>query len=655
MRAIFLGLFMALASTAASQTLHERSVQAVELAGDGQFDSARTLALETDPLTLDLVTWLRLRKGQGVFADYQLFVRARPHWPDMSRIRERGEQKIQKGMDPAEVLSWFGDIRPRTGNGAVRLAEALIARGQPDLADEVIETAWVDLRLSEAGEALIMEGFADVVEPLHDARVDALLWRWRTDEAERMLPLLSEDQRKLAEARIAYIRKSGDLGELVAAVPEALRDEAGLSYDRYNWLASRSDWTEAIAVLRARSKSAEALGEPFRWSGWRRTLARWKMRQGEADLAYELAANHFLQPEDGWNYADLEWLAGFVALTDLGQPDVALTHFRTARAAVDSPISVSRMEYWTARALDALGQPSEQAYRAAAAHQTAYYGLLAAEKLGLSMDPALTGRADPDVWQGSEIMRNEFVRAAILLLDAGERGAAVPFFVEVGKTANANDLARLGAMLADRGESFYELLLGKRAVKEGVMVPSNYFPVHQLAQMDLPVSPALALSIARRESEFNPVVGSAVGALGLMQLMPATAEEVSGWLGEPYNRFKLTSDWQYNARLGSRYLLFLEEEFGPSPVMIAAGYNAGPSRPKQWMDQRGDPRLGEVDVVDWIEHIPFRETRNYVMHVAESIPVYEARLSGEVGPIEFTRLLIGEKPLIRPVARPVGE
>ncbi|MFT5631555.1 MAG: soluble lytic murein transglycosylase, partial [Gammaproteobacteria bacterium] len=167
-----------------------------------------------------------------------------------------------------------------------------------------------------------------------------------------------------------------------------------------------------------------------------------------------------------------------------------------------------------------------------------------------------------------------------------------------------------------------------------------------------PVPPALSLSIARRESEFNAGVGSPVGALGLMQLMPATAQEVAGFIGEPYSRARLTSDWEYNARLGSKYLSVLEEDFGYSPVMMAAGYNAGPSRPKIWMDARGDPRVGEVDVVDWIEHIPFRETRNYVMRVTESIPIYEARLTGKVGPIRFTDLLIGVKPNIRPRPRP---
>ncbi|MCC5974968.1 MAG: lytic transglycosylase domain-containing protein [Rubellimicrobium sp.] len=207
-------------------------------------------------------------------------------------------------------------------------------------------------------------------------------------------------------------------------------------------------------------------------------------------------------------------------------------------------------------------------------------------------------------------------------------------------------------------EPFFQVLAGKAAADSGVLVPSVYFPLHPLADLDLPVDPALALAIARRESEFNPVAVSPVGALGLMQLMPATAEEVARSLGLTYSQARLTTDWRFNATLGARYLQDLEGMFGQSPVLVAAAYNAGPSRPRTWMSQRGDPRRpgqvmsGDMDVVDWIEHIPFTETRNYVMRVTESIPAYRARLTGEAGPVNFLALLTGAPPLVRPVARP---
>jgi soluble lytic murein transglycosylase len=374
------------------------------------------------------------------------------------------------------------------------------------------------------------------------------------------------------------------------------------------------------------------------------------MREGRAESAYDLAAGHFLT--EGESYADLEWLAGYVALTYLGDPVTARAHFENGLRASSGPISLGRMHYWMGRSYEVKGDidGATRSYGAAAEHQTSFYGLLASEKIGRPLQPVLAGQEI--AWEGHPVFDDPVVRAALILLAGGERGAAVTFIAALGREMEAGEIAALGAYLSSIDEEYYTLLLGKTAVTRDILIPEIYYPLHDLARMDLPVDPALALSIARRESEFNVTIGSPVGALGLMQVMPGTAEEVAGWLNLSYTRARLTADWEYNATLGAAYLAYLTEEFGPTPVMIAAGYNAGPSRPKAWMEERGDPRLREMDVVDWIEHIPFRETRNYVQRVTESLPVYEARLTGRTGPVSFTRLLLGEKPLVRPVARP---
>jgi soluble lytic murein transglycosylase len=457
----------------------------------------------------------------------------------------------------------------------------------------------------------------------------------------------------LAAARIGDMARTQNLSKLYTAVPAGLRQDAGLVSDRYTWLANRGSREDAVEILLDRSTSRAALGEPFRWSGWRRSLARWEMREGRADQAYVLASRHYLT--EGASYVDLEWLAGYLTLTYLGNPTQALTHFQNGLRASSSPISVGRMQYWIGRTYEVKGEAdlAAEAFGAGAAHQTGFYGLLASEKVGRPLDPGLAG-AEVD-WREAAVFETDVTKAALMLLAAGERGHAVTFFAHLGRTLERDALAQLGAYLSEIDEQYYTLLLGKTAVTRGEVIPSIYFPLHDLAEMDLPVDPSLSLSIARRESEFNIGIGSPVGALGLMQLMPATAEEVAGFLDLPYSRGRLTSDWEFNATLGAKYLSILEEDFGPTPVMIAAGYNAGPSRPKIWMDERGDPRLREMDVVDWIEHIPFRETRNYVMRVTESIPIYEARLTGQTGPVAFTDLLIGTKPLLRPRARPLPQ
>jgi soluble lytic murein transglycosylase len=652
----FLALTAALFITPAalvSQEVDTRGVAAVKAAVNDGWDIG--MAVAEDAVTRDVILWLQLRKGEAKFEGYGGFVNRRTDWPSMERVRAAGEEMMPEGLNPQFVLGWFGDAIPDSGEGAARLAEALFATGQDAKAKALLVEIWKTYRLSETGHDAMLAAYPEVLAPFHVARTDQLLWSWRTTEAERMFDVLDADQVALANARIAYIRKQSDIAAKVALVPEAMKDSVGLAYDRFNWLASRGDRTDAIEILKARSTSVVALGVPFRWASWRRVLARWEMREGRAQSAYELAANHFLT--EGSDFADLEWIAGYVALTYLDKPQLALTHFQVADATVDSPISEGRMQYWIGRTQDVLGNPeaANAAYAIAAQHQTGFYGLLAAEHLGMSLDPNLTGKNDPTNWEGAPFLNDDLTRAALMLLQAGERGSATMFFAELGKRLDATQLSQLGALLSKMDEPYYEVLLGKTAISRGILIPSIYFPLHELKDADLPVPAALALSIARRESEFNAGVGSPVGALGLMQLMPATAEEVSRQIGERYSKGRLTSDPSYNARLGSTYLRTLADEFGYSPVMMAAGYNAGPSRPRDWMDERGDPRVGEADVVDWIEHIPFRETRNYVMRVTESIPVYEARLTGEAGPIKFMELLIGEKLLVRPKVRPAVE
>lgn len=638
-----------MAPPVAAQRVDPGAVAALEAAGIG-WEAGYSLAATADPVVADVLTWMRLREGDADFAAYQTFLASHAHWPGLDRLRSASERAIAEDHDPAEVIAWFAQEAPRTGEGAVRLAQALIAQERAEEAEAVLRTAWIDLRLTGDGHDAMIDAFADVLEPFHLARTDALLWRHRRSEAGRMLSLLDDDQRALAEARMGYLAGTRNMSSLFNAVPAGLREDAGLVYARYNWLANRGSRTEAVEILLDRSTSRASLGEPFRWSGWRRSLARWEMREGRADQAYALASRHYLN--EGAAYADLEWLSGYIALTYLGDPAQALVHFERAALAVRTPISVGRMNYWIGRTYEVKGEPAlaAAAFGESAAHQTGFYGLLASEKLGRPLDPALAG-TDVD-WADAPVFEQDVVKAAFMLLAAGERGHAVTFIAGLGRTLDADGLAQVGAYLNEIDEQYYTLLLGKTAVARDILIPSIYFPLHDLAQMDLPVDPALSLSIARRESEFNIGIGSPVGALGLMQLMPATAEEVAGFLGLPYSRGRLTSDWQYNARLGAKYLSVLQEDFGPTPMMIAAGYNAGPSRPKTWMDERGDPRVREMDVVDWIEHIPFRETRNYVMRVTESLPIYQARLTGQTGPVAFTELLIGEKPLLRPRARP---
>lgn len=620
------------------------------------WDVAYDRAASLGPAATALVTWTRLRAGAGTFADYVGFLATHPDWPGLDRLHHEGELAIGPDHDPLAVVAYFGGDLPQTGHGAVYLARALRALNREQEAEDRLIEVWLNRTLTDQDHILMLIEADDLLAPHHSARTDAMLWRWQTEDAARTLPLLDADQAALAAARIALIDGAQNAPQLVGLVPEALRADPGLAYDRFNRLAVSGDYTDAAQLLRERSNSAEALGQPFRWASWRATLARWTMREGRPQAAYDMATQHHLQPtgRDAEFYADLEWVAGYLALRYLDDPALALTHFERVEAAVSGPISLSRASYWQARALEALGdtQAAQEQYLAAAQHQTAFYGLLASDRLGLSLDPLLAGTAALPSPEGAAFAQSDQGQAMSLLLDAGDLGQAVIFVAHLARTLPQDELTRLGAYLTEREEWFLVVLVGKAAVARDILIPQLYYPLHPLAEADLPVATELALSIARRESEFNAAAGSPVGALGLMQLMPGTAQDVARDLGLPYSRARLTSDWPYNATLGSQYLADLIERFGPSPVLVAAGYNAGPGRPSTWMTQRGDPRRGEVDVIDWIEHIPFTETRNYVMRVTESMPIYQARLTGQVGPVRFMDLLIGAPPMIRPQARP---
>jgi soluble lytic murein transglycosylase len=301
------------------------------------------------------------------------------------------------------------------------------------------------------------------------------------------------------------------------------------------------------------------------------------------------------------------------------------------------------------------------AYAFGAEYQTSFYGLLAAEKAGLPMDPELTGAETYPDWRATSFAQGSVFAAARLFIAAGERNLAEQFLRHLTESLPREEIGSLGAFLASVDEPHLAVMVGKQAAQQGIVVTSAYYPVVDLGVANMPVPLELALAIARRESEFDPVVTSGVGARGLMQLMPGTAKDVARSLDLPYSRDRLLTDPVYNARLGTAYLDELMATFDGNPIMVSAGYNAGPGRPLRWMSERGDPRRGQIDIIDWIEHIPFDETRNYVMRVAESLPVYRARLSGRVEPLRMmaeltempghTRLaLTGE--VTRPRARP---
>jgi soluble lytic murein transglycosylase len=365
------------------------------------------------------------------------------------------------------------------------------------------------------------------------------------------------------------------------------------------------------------------------------------MRAEKPQAAYRVAAGHHLR--SGAGYADLEFLAGFIALRKLGDATTALRHFRNLREGVATPISVSRAHYWAGRALLAAGDRAggTAELQKAAQHHTAYYGLLAAEALGQSLDPALLSQARPADWRGAGFARSSVLEAALMLRRAGDRAQARRFFLHLAEGLSPQELDQLADLALQLDEPNIAVLVAKQAAERGVILPRAYFPVPDFIPGEgIGVSRALALAVARRESEFDPTARSQADARGLMQVLPSTAKLVAPKLGLAFDAGRL-NDPAYNVRIGTAYLAELLERFGPSVALIAAGYNAGPGRPARWIGLFGDPRDPAVDVIDWVEMIPFTETRTYVMRVTESLVIYRAKLRGAPGPVNVTGELRG--------------
>ncbi|ALG89092.1 MULTISPECIES: lytic transglycosylase domain-containing protein [Actibacterium] len=632
---LFLALLLAFPAMAGDVPLTQvmRDVRA------DKWDMARARARGEGRVVRDIVEWRYLRAGEGAFDDYREFLARNPDWPGLDRMRARGEGKIGADVAPAEVLEYFAENPPVTGLGAVRLALAYAALGRRGDAEAQAVLTWRSLPLSDMTHAILLDEFGPLLAPHHVARLDAMLWRGDAASARLMLPLVPEGWRTLAVARMTLRNQGPGVDKLIAAVPADLQDDAGLAYERFGWRVAKGRYDDAAVLLDDRSTAADRLGQPERWANWRRILARRAMREGKVELAYRLAARHYLT--EGADFADLEWLAGFVALRLKHQPELALTHFRRFDAGVETPISLGRAGYWQGRALEALGRlpEAQAAYASGGQHQSGFYGQLAAERAGLPMDPALTGGETYPDWTTAPFAGSSALKAALLFVQAGERNLAEMFMTHIAETAGPQGQAQLAGLALSVHEPHIALRIAKVAAGQGTILPRAYFPLTRLTAAKHPVPDELVLSIARRESEFNASVVSGAGARGLMQLMPGTARSVAHKLEIAYSSDALLTDPEYNARLGAAYLAELVEEFGDNYVLVAAGYNAGPSRARAWIAERGDPRSAGTDVIDWIEMIPYRETRNYVMRVMESLPIYRARLSGRAAALRLSEEL----------------
>jgi soluble lytic murein transglycosylase len=619
---------------AALQSVQVRSqtIKALQAMNQDQWTVARAIIAQTkDPLASKLYYWMLFtrEKTAGQFTHLAQFIRLNPDWPGIKGMRTLAEKEMPEGLSAAEVAAWFKDYPPETGRGMDRYAQALISLGKTKEAQTILAEWWSKTLLPREEQRDIYRRYGHLLtHAAHKKRFDTLLFNEQYTNARAIAGILGAGYPQLADARIALAEQKGDVNALINAVPGKLQNDPGLLYERLRW-RRKNDMDVAAMEILHHQPSLDKIENPEGWWQERHIIIRRLLEQRSYQSAWLLAKDH--GQKDGQPYAEGEWLAGWLALRFLNKPTVALQRFEALHTKVKTPMSKSRAAYWAGRAADAMKAPAiaEQWYREAAKFQTVFYGQLAGYELGLAQ--ALPNAAPPTLSAQDSTVFNadEMVQAARLFHDAGMRKDSSRFlqaFVNRDKTPK---VYRFAAEMAAHMEQYADAIrIAKEATTEGMFLTAQSYPVITEKLKNINTEWALVHALIRQESMFDAQAQSPAGALGLMQLMPGTAKETSTKLGIGYSKASLTTQPNYNIRLGSAYIDQMLNRFdGAYPLAIAA-YNAGPGRVDGWVKDYGDPRSGNVDLIDWIEMIPIYETRNYVQRVMEGVYVYRLRLKG---------------------------
>ena len=594
-------------------------------------DANQAQATISDPVARKLAEWLILRSdnNNASVERYRAFVSANPSWPSQTFLRRRIEAALwDDRRDDAAVWSWFGNESPISAKGKFALAKAMLARGDRTNAERLVREAWRNDGMSEDTETAALDMFGALLTAGdHKARMDSLLYGTEQEAGGmRAAKRLGSGHVALAKARIAANKKSSNLKTLLDAVPRELHSDPGYMFARIQWLRREEKFNEAAQLMLTVPKDPNRLHNLNEWWIERRLLSRKMLDVGEHRTAYLIARDAALPSRDIYK-TEQEFTAGWIALRFLKDPAVAAQHFARIGVGSANPTALARAGYWQGRAAEAAGRTQEAraAFGRAAEQSTSYYGQLARAKLGM---PQLELNGVPR-GRGSE--RLEIVRAVQLLYELDERELAIPIFGDMGENGDPEALAGLGELTARHSDARGMLLLGKAALNRGLPFDHYAYPVTGIPsfkQIGPEVEPSVVYSIARQESAFNPAVVSPAQAYGLMQVTPDAGRYVCKRAGVSFDLARMKTNSVYNATLGAAELGGLLEDYRGSYILTFAGYNAGRGSVKKWIERYGDPRDPKVDAVDWVEQIPFSETRNYVQRIMENMQIYRARFGG---------------------------
>jgi soluble lytic murein transglycosylase len=595
-----------------------------------------------DPAVRAFSLWYRYQ-GVGVNGSgeaIEQFRLSHPDWPAQDELREKAETALfLNDASPDAVKAFFTASGPQTGAGKAALAGVYLKDGNEAGARDLVVSAWRDHELNAAVETKILNRFGYMLTAEnHRQRIDRLLYpddKSATAAALRVAKLLPADEQKKVAARIAVVQRGGNAGKLLDALPAgAIQADVGLRFNRIQWLRRKDRDEEAWKMLLDAPSEPNVLLDLNNWWVERRVNCRAALNAGKPRIAYEIAAKHGLVSGDA--YIEAEFLAGWIALRFLSEPETALHHFVSLRAAATSSKSIALGEYWLGRTALALGDRTSAIvhFHGAAKYPQYFYGQLGRQ--ALDAKPAHLEVTPTPLPKDADIQRflsRDAVRAIGIAHASGLDGVTPQFFLALSRKLDSPAEVVLLAELAKiLGNPQIALRLSKIAFNRDLPVGDYALPIgvipefRSLLGQDR-VDIALVHALSRQESEFNAAAKSPVGASGLMQLMPGTAKAVARQYNVKFDAAQLTNA-AYNTQLGEAHLRELINSYNGSYFLSLAAYNAGGGRVAEWMKAFGDPRDPQVDPVDWIERIPFTETRQYVIKIMETLQLYRSRLAG---------------------------
>ena len=618
--------------------------RAFDAADRKDWDKARELAVAiTNVPARDLVLWRSyVTKDNGApFTEISRFIAAHRDWPNQRGLQARAEEAMPaEAMSPSDVIAWFQGREPASGEGMFKLADAHLRKGQEAIARNWFRRGWVEGNFSLDRISLLSSKYGSylTVED-HRKRATRLVWANEYGQANAMANWLPADVEAMIAARIKLRQAARDADAAYGRVNADLQKDAGLLFDRARWLRKRDRVAEARPLL---LQAAANLDGPApsaeEWWVERNYQAREALDDGNTQQAYQVASTHAIRKDQVVNFAEAEFLAGWIALKYLNKPDMAYDHFIRLREAVTAPISAARGHYWAGRAAEKSGRGSEatRQFTAAAQFPMTFYGQVAAATL----NPKAT--FEVPTARGSSTSRQAFkdqglVQAMHALADVGSEGLLRTFALAAAENFTDRDqYVFLVDFLKQLNQQALALRVAKRGIQKNLPVIDIAYPTISLPAWrgngTAPES-ALVLGFTRQESEFDPEAQSSAGARGLMQLMPATASLTARRHGIPYSGKADLFTPSTNLQLGMAHVSDLLGDFAGSYILSIAAYNAGGGRSNQWIGTYGDPRNTSADALDWIERIPFSETRNYVQRVLENTQVYRAVLAGRAVPV----------------------